>query len=58
MKLTRVVLCLLLAGFALADVEEDATKDVKAVRGVFEVSRPHGVCTQSTAEQNRPDPSD
>jgi hypothetical protein len=47
MKLTRVVFCLLLAGLVLADVEEDASKDLKAVRGVFEVSRPHGVCLQA-----------
>lgn len=30
-----VILCLLLAGLVVAD--EDATKDIKAVRGVFEV---------------------
>jgi hypothetical protein len=34
---TSILLCLLFAGIVLCQ-EEDPTKDVKAVRGVFEVS--------------------
>jgi hypothetical protein len=33
-----ILLCLLFAGIVFCQ-EEDATKDIKAVRGVFEVSR-------------------